>query len=71
MTVGHPGGMILPTGLGMGATQAGWAVRSLTLAAGSPPTMTLVDPMTTLAGPPGTHPGKVHGVVVLPTLAAG
>jgi len=71
ITVGQPGGIIFPTGAGIGATQAGCAVKSLTLAAGIPPIMTLLDPMTTVPGPPGTHPGKVHGVVVLPILAAG
>ncbi len=71
MTVGHPGGRIFPTGLGIGATQAAWAVRSFTLAAGRPPIMTVVDPMTTMPGPPGTQPGSVHGVVVLVSRAAG
>jgi hypothetical protein len=71
ITVRHPGGIIFPTGLGMGATQLVCAVISFTLAAGIPPTMTVVDPMTTLAGPPGTQPAVVHGVVVLPIWAAG
>ncbi len=71
MTVGQPGGRILPTGAGMGATQEGCAVISFTRAAGMPPISTLEEPMTTLAGPPGTQPGKVQGVVVLVTLAAG
>jgi len=71
ITVGHPGGRIFPVGLGIGATQAAWAVRSLTLAAGRPPIMTFADPITTVPGPPGTQPGSVHGVVVLVTRAAG
>ncbi len=71
ITVGHPGGMIFPTGPGIGATQLLCAVRSLTLAAGIPPTMTDVEPMTTLAGPPGTQAGSKHGVVILPIWAAG
>ena len=71
ITVGQPGGIIFPTGPGIGATQAGCAVKSLTLAAGIPPIITEVEPMTTVAGPPGTHPARVHGVVVLPILAAG
>jgi len=71
MTVGHPGGRIFPVGLGMGATQAGWVVMSLTLAAGRPPIMTVADPMMTVPGPPGTQPGRVHGVVMLVTRAAG
>jgi hypothetical protein len=33
--------------------------------------MTVVDPMTTVPGPPGTQPGSVQGVVVLVTRAAG
>ena len=71
ITVGQPGGIIFPTGLGIGATHAGCAVKSLTLAAGIPPIMTVVEPITTVAGPPGTQAGSVHGVVVLPILAAG
>ena len=71
ITVGQPGGKIFPTGLGMGATQLGCAVMSLTLAAGNPPIMTVVEPMATVPGPPGTQPAKVHGVVVLPIRAAG
>jgi hypothetical protein len=71
ITVGHPGGIIFPTGLGMGATQLVCAVMSFTLAAGIPPTRTVAEPITTVAGPPGTQPGSVHGVVVLPIWAAG
>jgi len=71
MTVGQPGGRIFPTGEGIGATQAECRVISLTLAAGSPPIMTVVEPIDTIPGPPGTQPGKVHGVVVLVTVAAG
>jgi hypothetical protein len=63
--------MIFPTGPGIGATQLLCAVRSLTRAAGIPPTMTDVEPMTTLAGPPGTQAGSKHGVVILPFWAAG
>jgi len=71
MTVGHPGGRILPTGEGIGATQAECIVISLTRAAGSPPIITVDDPFTTVPGPPGTQPGKRQGVVVLVTVAAG
>lgn len=71
ITVGQPGGIILPTGLGMGATQLACAVISFTLAAGMPPTKTVAEPMTTLAGPPGTQPAVVQGVVMLPICAAG
>jgi len=55
----------------MGATQLGCEVMSFTLAAGIPPTMTVVEPIATVAGPPGTQPASVHGVVTLPTCAAG
>ena len=71
ITVRQPGGRILPTGPGMGATQLAWAVKSFTRAAGNPPIMTVNEPMTTVPGPPGTQPAKVHGVVVLLILAAG
>ena len=71
ITVGQPGGKILPTGPGIGATQVGCMVISFTLAAGKPPIITVVEPLTTFPGPPGTQPGNTHGEVVLPTVAAG
>jgi len=71
MTVGQPGGKILPTGLGIGATQLAWVVRSLTRAAGKPPIKTVADPMLTIPGPAGTQPGSIQGVVVDVTVAAG
>jgi len=71
ITVRQPGGIIFPTGPGMGATQLGCAVKSLTLPAGNPPIMTVNEPMTTVPGPPGTQPANVHGVVVLEIRAAG
>ena len=71
ITVGHPGGRIFPTGPGIGATQLACAVMSFTLAAGKPPTITVKEPMTTVAGPPGTQAGSVQGVVMLPIRAAG
>jgi hypothetical protein len=55
----------------MGATQLECKVRSLTRAAGSPPIMTVVEPMTTLPGPAGTQPARRQGAVVLPICAAG
>jgi hypothetical protein len=55
----------------MGATQLGCAVISFTLAAGRPPIITVVDPITTVPGPPGTQPARRQGVVVLVTRAAG
>ena len=71
MTVGQPGGKIFPTGLGIGATQVGWLVKSPTRAAGNPPIMTVADPLATMPGPPGTQPGSMQGVVVLVKVAAG
>ena len=64
MTVGHPGGIIWPVGLGMGAMQVEWSVMSPTLAAGNPPIFTVADPFMIIPGPPGTHPGSKHGPVV-------
>ncbi len=71
MTVGQPGGMTLPTGLGIGATQLAWAVKSLTLAAGKPPINTFPDPLAIIPGPAGTQPGNMQGSVVSVTRAAG
>lgn len=61
----------MPVGEGIGATQVACEVMSLTRAAGSPPIMTFDEPMVTVPGPPGTQLAKVHGVVVLVTVAAG
>lgn len=71
MTVGAPGGRILPVGLGIGATHDVKATRSPTRAAGLPPIITVIEPIATTPGPPGTHGGTVHGPVMLPTVAAG
>jgi hypothetical protein len=71
ITVGEPGGRILPVGLGIGATQDANDTRSPTRAAGRPPSMTVVDPMATTPGPPGTHGGTMQFCVMLPTTAAG
>ena len=71
MTVGAPGGRILPVGLGIGATHDEKATRSPTRAAGLPPIITVAEPMATEPGPPGMHGGMVHGPVMLPTVAAG
>jgi hypothetical protein len=67
----HPGGSIFPVGEGIGAEQAGWAVVSLTLAAGSPLINTDNDPLITIPGPPGTQAAKAHGCVRLDRTAAG
>ena len=71
MTVGAPGGRILPVGLGIGATHDANATSSPTRAAGLPPIITVADPFETIPGPPGTHGGTMHGPVMLPTVAAG
>ncbi len=61
----------MPTGPGIGATQLVWAVMSSTRAAGKFPIRTVGQPKATMPGPAGTHAGRVHGVVLLVTLAAG
>lgn len=71
MTVGHPGGRILPVGPGIGAAQLACAVISPTRAAGSPPSRTVADPFATIPGPAGTHGAVVQGVVVLVNVAEG
>lgn len=53
--VGQQGGRILPTGLGIGATQLGCKVISLILAAGKPPIITVADPININPGPAGTQ----------------
>lgn len=71
MTVGQPGPMIRPTGLGIGPTQTGWLVMSFSLAAGKPPIITVLEPLEIIPGPPGTQPGSMHGRVMSVTRAAG
>src|ERR1043165_3408501 len=71
MTVGQPGGRILPVGPGIGATQETCAVMSLTRAAGRLPISTVNEPRATMPGPAGTQPGSVQGVVVSVERAAG
>ena len=61
----------MPTGLGMGATQLAWAVRSSTRAAGSPPIITEEDPFEIIPGPAGMHAGRTHGAVLSVSRAAG
>ena len=70
MTVGAPGGMILPVGLGMGATQPVHDTMSPTRAAGSPLMITVVLPLATMPGPLGTHGGIVQTLVIDVTVAA-
>ena len=71
ITVGQPGGRIFPVGPGMGATHATWDVKSPTRAAGIFPISTVAEPLAIIPGPPGTQPGRRHGVVVSITRAAG
>ena len=71
MTMGFPGGIILPTGPGMGATQEVCAVISLMRAAGNILAFTVIDPFTIIPGPPGTQPGSMHGAVLHKAVAAG
>ena len=62
----------MPVGDGMGATQAGCAVRSDTRAAGRPPIKTVPDALLISPGPAGTHGGgPVQGIVWSVARAAG
>jgi hypothetical protein len=63
MTVGQQGGMILPVGLGIGATQLTCDVMSPSLAAGMFSIITVAEPFAIIPGPPGTQPGSVHILV--------
>lgn len=71
ITVGQPGGMTLPTGEGIGATQEACMLMSLARAAGLLPMSTVNEPRRILPGPPGTQPGSMQGMVLLPSVAAG
>jgi len=71
MTVGAPGGRILPVGLGIGATQLVKAIMSPTRAAGRLLIITVEDPLETIPGPAGMQGGIMHGAVLVPTTAAG
>lgn len=70
-TLGQQGGMILPVGLGIGATQVGWEVRSPARAAGWPPIRTVKDPLAITPGPAGVQGTNVQGLVTSVTRAAG
>lgn len=63
--------MILPVGDGIGATQVAKQTMSPRRAAGKPVISTLVEPLHTMPGPPGTQLGIRHGTVWLVTTAAG
>ena len=52
MTIGFPGGIILPTGPGIGATQEVCAVMSLMRAEGNMLAFTVMEPFTIIPGPP-------------------
>ena len=71
MTVGQQGGRILPTGLGIGATQDACSVVSPARAAGMPPMNVVNEPSSIIAGPAGTQGGVMQGIVVSVTRAAG
>jgi hypothetical protein len=49
--------MTLPVGHGIAVTQPGKLTTSVTRAAGTPPIRTVADPIMTLPGIPGVHPG--------------
>src|SRR5690606_22922976 len=70
ITLLEQGGMTLPVGAGMGATQPGCEVRSFSRAAGRPQWNTPVEPMAMIPGPFGTQLGSLHGSEMLPTTAA-
>ncbi len=50
-TVGQQGGRIFPVGLGIGATQLGWAVISPMRAAGMLPMSTVKEPSAMIPAP--------------------
>ena len=70
MTSFEQGGMILPVGLGIGATQLANATMSPERAAGRKLIITEAEPLATMPGPPGTQVGMEHGLVMLVTTAA-
>lgn len=71
MTVVQPGPVTLPTGLGIGPTHVGWEDMSFRRAAGSPPIITVAEPLLIMPGPAGTHDGNMQVAVVSVTRAAG
>ena len=71
ITLGEQGGIILPVGLGIGATQLGQFTMSPNLAAGNLPVNTLDEPTATIPGAPGIQLGRRQGTVWLVTTAAG
>ena len=71
ITVTQQGGMMLPVGDGIGATQLACAVMSPARAAGSFPTITVAEPLVISPGPAGTHGISVQGFVISVTRACG
>ena len=71
MTVGLPGGMILPIGLGMEPHR--WCVcrEIIDSAAGMLLIMTAIEPFAIIPGPPGTQPGSMQGADLQVAVAAG
>lgn len=69
--MGFPGGIIFPTGPGIGATQDVCAVISLIRAVGNIDAFTVMEPLTIMPGPPGTQPGSIQGAVLHSAVAAG
>ena len=55
----------------MGATQEVWAVMSLIRAAGIIEILTVIDPLVTIPGPPGTQPGIMQGADLQSAVTAG
>jgi hypothetical protein len=70
ITVVEQGGIILPVGLGIGATHEVNATRSPIRAAGSVPVNTVAEPFAIMPGPAGTQGISLHGSVIEVTTAA-
>jgi len=70
ITVGEQGGIILPVGLGIGATQPVHETMSPKRAAGRPTIITDEEPFATIPGPFGVQVGIVQGLVWVVTVAA-
>lgn len=61
----------MPVGLGIGATQVGCRLISLTRAAGMLPTNTVIEPRPITPGPAGTQGTIEQGAVISRERAAG
>jgi hypothetical protein len=71
MTSTEHGGIILPVGLGIGATQLGQVTISPIRADGLPLIMTVEDPTATKPGAAGGQGAITQGTVIDVTVAAG